>query len=109
MPVVQENYTQLYYMDAMRYCDDGACPASHSYAELVMRCDSLNRQPVENDSLLCEWSDGQTSQAKWDQEEQTVSCCPPKASEISRILKLVRPAGAAARWRPRQRTSGLNA
>lgn len=65
-------------MNGLRYCDDAACPASHSEQQLVMHCQDLQLQPDQRDSLQCEFEDGTTVKATWDDEGQTASCRLPK-------------------------------
>lgn len=65
-------------MDGMRYCDDDTCPASHQEHEIVMHCQDLQLQPSQRDNLCCEFEDGSTVKATWDDEGQTASCPLPK-------------------------------
>jgi hypothetical protein len=65
-------------MDGPRFCDDAACPSTHTQRELLLHCSELRLEPDQRDTLQCEFEDGSRVQAAWDDEGQTASCMLPQ-------------------------------
>lgn len=67
-------------MAQQRFCDDGSCPDTHPEREISMHCPQLQLGPGQQEALMCEFADGSTVPAAWDDEGQTASYMLPKVT-----------------------------